>query len=69
LLQWLFFVMACWIPGPWDQVADPAAANALRICSVANGDDPKPEETAAPKASKKAKAAIVTGDEVATEAA
>jgi hypothetical protein len=32
--------MACWTPGPWDQVADPAAANALRICSAANGEDP-----------------------------
>jgi hypothetical protein len=30
--------MACWTPGPWDLVADPAAAAALRVCSAAAGD-------------------------------
>ena len=48
--------MACWTPGPWDLIADPAAAASLRVSSAANGDElaypEAPENCPMPKARK-----------------
>lgn len=60
----LFIDMALWTPGPWDQVADPAAANALKVNALVNGEVQVEEEAPVegcpmPKPSKKAKAAPV----------
>jgi hypothetical protein len=57
----LFIDMALWTPGPWDQVADPATANALKVNALVNGEVPAEEETSVegcpmPKPSKKTKA-------------
>ena len=64
--------MACWTPGPWDLVADPAAAASLRVCSAANGDElayaEEPVNCPMPKA-RKAKVVAPAAEEPATESA
>lgn len=54
--------MALWTPGPWDLVADPVVANAMKVNALVNGKVPAPEEAPAagcpmPKAPRKAKTA------------